>query len=78
MPKLGAVVLTTLMLATTPVVAAPVTSAEVPHRIARDVAWGCRDKNDLIDLLFLGLSTSFDSRKRLPRGGAPISHPAKT
>jgi len=62
MSKLGAAFLTTLMLATTPLVAAPLTTAEVPHRIARDAAWGCRDRNDLIDLLFLGLSTSFDSK----------------
>ncbi len=62
MSKLGAAFLTTLMLATSPLAAAPLTAAEVPHRIARDTAWGCRDKNDLIDLLFLGLSASFDSK----------------
>ena len=61
MSKLGAAFLTTLMLAATPVVP-PASATEVPHRISRDAAWGCRDKGDLIDLLFLGLSTSFDSK----------------
>ena len=61
MSKLGAAFLTTLMLATTPLI--PSASAtEVPHHISRDTAWGCREKGDLIDLLFLGLSTSFDSK----------------
>jgi len=55
MSKLGAAFLTALLLSTAPLVA-----AEAPHRIAHEAAWGCRDKNDLIDLLFLGLSTSFD------------------
>ena len=60
MSKLGAVFLTGLMLATTPLIAKPVSAAEVPHHITRSAAWGCRDKSDLVNLLFLGLSTSFD------------------
>ena len=59
MPKLGAALLTALVLATTPLAAAEM---QVPHRIARDAAWGCRDKSDLLNLLFLGISTSFDTK----------------
>ena len=55
MSKLGAAFLTALMLGT-----ASLSAAEVPHRIARDGAWGCRDKRDVFDLLFLGISASFD------------------
>jgi hypothetical protein len=62
MSKLGAAFLAAVVLAAAPVSTAPVSAAEVPHRIARDAAWGCRDKSDLLDLLFLGLSTSFDTK----------------
>jgi len=67
MSKLGAVFLISLTLAATPLAAAPVSAdqmaaVDVPHHIARDAAWGCRDKHDVFDLLFLGLSTSFDSK----------------
>jgi hypothetical protein len=55
MSKLGAAFLTALMLSAT-----PLSAAEAPHRIARDGAWGCRDKGELFDLLFLGISASFD------------------
>jgi len=58
MSQIGAVFLTALMLAATPAAAAE----EVPHRIARDAAWGCRDKGDVIDLLFLGMSVTFDGK----------------
>ena len=61
MSRVGAVFLTASILAAaapTPVVAA----AEAPHRIARDAAWGCRDKNDVIDLLFQGISVNFDGK----------------
>jgi hypothetical protein len=61
MSKLGAAFLTASILATTPLFPS-VSAAEVPHRIARDAAWGCRDKNDLLNLLFLGISTSFDTK----------------
>jgi len=63
MSKLGAAFLSALILAATPLAATPSSAAEVqvPHRIARDAAWGCRDKHDVFDLLFLGLSTSFDT-----------------
>jgi hypothetical protein len=60
MSKLGAVSLSALMLAA--IVVQPVLAAEAPHRIARDAAWGCRDKHEVFNLLFLGLSTSFDSK----------------
>jgi hypothetical protein len=63
MSKLSAAFLTGVVLAATPMAATPSTAAEVaPHRIARDAAWGCRDKHDVFHLLFLGLSTSFDSK----------------
>ena len=62
MSKLGAVFLTAAVLAATPLATSPLAAAEAPHRIARDAAWGCRDKGDLLDLLFLGLSTSFDTK----------------
>jgi hypothetical protein len=61
MSKLGAVFLAAAMLAATPAIS-PASAAEAPHRIAHDPAWGCRDKGDLYDLLFLGLSASFDSK----------------
>jgi hypothetical protein len=57
MSRFGAAFLTALLLATTPV------AAEQPsHKIAREAAWGCRDKGDVLDLLFLGISTSFDAK----------------
>jgi hypothetical protein len=63
MSKLGAVFLTGLLLSATSVTATSALAAtQAPHRIARDAAWGCRDKNDVVDLLFLGLSTSFDTK----------------
>jgi hypothetical protein len=63
MTKLGAVFLTGVVLTTTPMMmATPSAAAEAPHRIARDAAWGCRDKHDVFNLLFLGMSTSFDSK----------------
>ena len=62
MSKLGAAFLTGAMLVATPLAAPPLSAAEAPHRIARDAAWGCRDINEVIDILFLGLSTSFDSK----------------
>jgi len=57
MSKFGGVFLTALLLGV-----APVAQAEVPRHIAQEAAWGCRDRSDLIDLLFLGLSTSFDNK----------------
>ncbi|HWB51660.1 MAG TPA: hypothetical protein VG651_21305 [Stellaceae bacterium] len=59
MSKLGAAFLTGVLLAAIPCIAK---AAEAPHRIARDAAWGCRDKHQVFNLLFLGLSTSFDDR----------------
>ena len=62
MSKLGAAFVTALMFTTAPLVATPVSAAEAPHRIARDASWGCRDKSELLDLLFLGISASFDTK----------------
>lgn len=65
MSKLGAAFLTGVLLAAAPAPASvsPSLAAEAaPHRIARDAAWGCRDKHELFNLLFLGLSTSFDTK----------------
>jgi hypothetical protein len=61
MSKIGAAFLTALLLATT-AFPGPLAAAEAPHRTAREAAWGCRDKGDLLNLLFLGLSTSFDTK----------------
>jgi len=63
MPKLAAVLLTGLMLAAAPLLPTRAHAAEAaPRKIAGDSAWGCRAKHDVFDLLFLGLSTSFDDR----------------
>jgi hypothetical protein len=61
MSRLGAAFLTATILATTPLVL-PASATEAPHRIARETAWGCRDKDDLLNLLFLGISSSFDTK----------------
>jgi hypothetical protein len=61
MSRFGALFLTTVMLAAVPWTGA-LAAAEAPHKIARDAAWGCRDKHQVFNLLFLGLSTSFDDR----------------
>ncbi len=42
--------------------AVPAMAAEAPHGIARDGAWGCRDRGEMLDLLFLGISASFDTK----------------
>ncbi len=62
MSKLGAAFLTALALTTTALVATPASAAETPHRVARDASWGCRDKGELFDLLFLGISASFETK----------------
>jgi hypothetical protein len=62
MSKLGVAFLTGAVLVAVPAYADQLAIAEVPHHIAQAAVWGCRDKSDLIDLLFLGLSTSFDSK----------------
>jgi hypothetical protein len=62
MSKIGAVILTSLLLAVSPLLVKPVPAAEVPHRIARDAAWGCRDKHQLYNLLFMAMSTRFDDQ----------------
>ena len=71
MSRVGAAFLTALTLAAfAPIslaaaettAATPVAATEAPHRIARDAAWGCRDKNDVFDLLFQAISASFDGK----------------
>jgi hypothetical protein len=67
MSRLGAALLTASILAATPVAAETTTAATpaaapAPHRIAREAAWGCREKNDVIDLLFQGMSVTFDGK----------------
>lgn len=68
MSRVGAVFLTALTLAATPVAAQTVTAATpaaatvVPHHIAREAAWGCRDKGDVLELLFQAISANFDSK----------------
>jgi hypothetical protein len=61
MSRFGAAILTILMFAATPHIPSASAAEEAPHKIARDSAWGCREKSDVIDLLFLGLSTTFDT-----------------
>jgi hypothetical protein len=60
MSKLGAVFLAAAMAAAIPAVS-PASAAEAPHRIAHSPAWGCRDQGELYNLLFLGISSSFDT-----------------
>jgi hypothetical protein len=62
MSKFGAAFLTAAMLTITPLAAVAAQRADAPYKITRDAAWGCRDKHDVFNLLFLGLSTSFDDR----------------
>jgi hypothetical protein len=62
MSKVGAAFLTVSLLAMTPLAASAAPVADAPHKITRDAAWGCRDKHDVFNILFLGLSTSFDDR----------------
>jgi len=62
MSKLAAAFLTAVMLAATPFAAIAAPAAEAPHKITHAAAWGCRDKHDVFNILFLGLSTSFDDR----------------
>src|SRR5476649_1658448 len=42
--------------------AVPAMAAAASHGIARDGAWGCRDRGEMLDLLFLGISASFDTK----------------
>jgi hypothetical protein len=81
MSKLGGAILTGLLLAATPLATAPSVAAEAaPHRIARDAAWGCRDKHEVFNLLFLGISTSFDDKlaEALAAGRCVYFNPGET
>ena len=62
MSRFGVAFLTASLFVTAPLAAVAAPAADPPHKIARDAAWGCRDKHDVFNLLFLGLSTSFDDR----------------
>ncbi len=71
MSRVGAVFLTALTLAAAApmsvaaaqsIAPTPVAATEAPHRIAREAAWGCRDKNDVLELLFQGISVTFDNK----------------
>lgn len=63
MSKLGAVFLSVSLLTAAPSATALAAATEAPHHIAQgNTAWGCRDKGDLLNLLFLGLSASFDNK----------------
>jgi hypothetical protein len=71
MSRFGAAFLTASLLAATALVqpasaetmaGIPMAAAAPPHHIAHDAAWGCRDKNDVIDLLFQGMSVRFDDK----------------
>ena len=62
MSKIGAAFLTALAFAATSPIPLAAAAEQVPHKIVRDAAWGCRDKGDVIDLLFQGISVTFDSR----------------
>jgi hypothetical protein len=60
--KLGAAFLAAAALAATSPIPPAAAAEQVPHKIVREAAWGCRDKGDVIDLLFQGISVTFDSR----------------
>jgi hypothetical protein len=62
MSKLGAVFLGVSLVTAAPLATASAAATEAPHHIMQGTAWGCRDKGDLMDLLFLGISTSFDNK----------------
>jgi|HubBroStandDraft_6_1064221.scaffolds.fasta_scaffold2471615_2 hypothetical protein len=62
MSRIGAAFLTALMLAASPPVPLAAAAEAAPHKITRDTAWGCRDKGDVINLLFLGISAGFDTQ----------------
>lgn len=71
MSRFGAAFLTASLLAATAAVSPapaetmagiPLAAAAPPHHIAQNAAWGCRDKKDVIDLLFQGMSVTFDNR----------------
>jgi hypothetical protein len=62
MSRFGAVFLAAAMLAAVAPLPPALAAEQAPHRITRDAAWGCRDKGDVINLLFQGLSVSFDGK----------------
>src|SRR5580658_3576247 len=62
MSRFGAAFLTAALLAAVAPIPSALAAEQAPHRITRDAAWGCRDKADVINLLFLGLSAGFDNQ----------------
>ena len=61
MSKFGAAFLTATVLATTAPMSLAAAAEQAPHKIVRDAAWGCRDKGDVIDLLFQGMSVTYQA-----------------
>jgi hypothetical protein len=62
MSKLGTALLGLSLLAATPVPTPAAAAAETPHHIIQSAAWGCHKKHEVFDLMFMGLSTSFDTK----------------
>jgi hypothetical protein len=58
MSRFGAAFLAASLLAAIPAAAAE----QVPHKVVGDAAWGCRDKSDVIELLFQGMSVTYDAK----------------
>jgi|HubBroStandDraft_6_1064221.scaffolds.fasta_scaffold2006680_1 hypothetical protein len=58
MSRFGAAFLAASVLAAIPAAAAE----QVPHKVVGEAAWGCRDKSDVIELLFQGMSVSYDGK----------------
>jgi len=62
MSKLGAALLGLSLLTATPLPMPAAAAAETPHHIVQSTAWGCHNKHEVFDLLFMGLSSSFDTK----------------
>jgi len=62
MSRIGAAFLTAAILAATAPIPPAAAAEQAPHKITRATAWGCRDKGDVINLLFQGLSAGFDNQ----------------
>lgn len=62
MSKLAAALLGLSLLAVTPLPRPAAAAAETPHHVIQSAAWGCHNKHEVFNLLFMGLSTSFNSK----------------
>ena len=82
MSKLGAALLSLSLLAATPLPSPPAAAADASHHIAQSVsaAWGCHSKRQTFDLLFMGLSASFDTKRAsaLEDGSCVFFQPGET